>query len=202
MSMVCGFTSVSDETLKKIQENPLLYWRLIAPDDPKMYLRAMNEGKRGFWSLFFKKKSEKSNAEVPGLPLSKDEGKDVYLDKAWHGIHFLLARSAWEGDWPFNFIVAGGEVIEESDNGYGPSRFFSASQVQEIHKLLSAISKEDFEGRFVPEEMMKEDIYPTIWDRPKEEDDTLKYLAEYFLELKQFIEKTEKAHLGAIVSLS
>ena len=49
---------------------------------------------------------------------------------------------------------------------------------------------------------MEECIYPTIWNRPKEEDDTLEYLTEYFLELKQFIEKTAKVHLGAVVSFS
>ena len=33
---------------------------------------------------------------------------ELEVDKAWHGLHFLLTGTAWEGDFPLNFIVSGG----------------------------------------------------------------------------------------------
>jgi uncharacterized protein DUF1877 len=33
-------------------------------------------------------------------------GNELDVDKAWHGLHFLLTGSAWEGSFPLNFIAA------------------------------------------------------------------------------------------------
>jgi hypothetical protein len=44
-------------------------------------------------------------------PDSEEEGEDpggsLDIDKAWHGLHFLLTGTAWEGTSPLDFIVAG-----------------------------------------------------------------------------------------------
>jgi len=127
---------------------------------------------------------------------------ELWLDKAWHGIHFLLTGSAWEGDEPLNFLVAAGEPLEGTDTGYGEDRVFTSEQVKQIDSALQGISKEEFESRFDPAKMMEEDIYPTIWDRPKDEDDTLGYISEHFLELKQYIHRTAEHNMGIIVGLS
>ena len=69
-------------------------------------------------------------------PLKKQKGmspvpsaNELWLDKAWHGIHFLLTGSAWEGDEPLNFLVTAGEPIEGTDSGYGEDRLFTSEQV-------------------------------------------------------------------------
>src|SRR5690349_11334743 len=54
------------------------------------------------------------------------------LDKAWHGLHFLLTGTDWGGTPPLNFIVAGGETIGDVDVGYGPARAFTPEQLAEI----------------------------------------------------------------------
>ena len=40
-----------------------------------------------------------------------EEVGGVDLDKVWHGIHFLLTGSAWEGEEPLCYLVNGGEWI-------------------------------------------------------------------------------------------
>lgn len=36
---------------------------------------------------------------------------ELCIDKAWHGIHYLLTKSDWEGEAPRNFIIKGGHDI-------------------------------------------------------------------------------------------
>src|ERR1700733_10559446 len=98
-------------------------------------------------------------------------GSDVLLDvdKAWHGIHFLLNGEAWEGTPPLDFIV-GGQAIGDIDVGYGPARGFSADEVAAIAAALHPITAETLRARFDPAAMMAADIYPTIWDRKPEDD--------------------------------
>ena len=98
--------------------------------------------------------------------------------------------------------MGAGEPLEGTDSGYGEDRLFTSEQVKQIDEALQGISKEDFDSRFDPAKMMEEDIYPTIWDRPKEEDDTLGYISEYFDELKQFIHRKTEQNMGMIVGLS
>jgi len=40
---------------------------------------------------------------VPMLKLEANEGTRCDLEKSWHGIHYLLTGSAWEGDPPLRF---------------------------------------------------------------------------------------------------
>lgn len=131
------------------------------------------------------------------------EGEEAfYLDKAWHGIHFLLTGSAWEGDAPLHFLVAGGEEVKDSDVGYGPGRVFTSAQVKDIDAALQAISKEEFESRYDPVGMMEANIYPNIWDRDEEEDDLLEYVSDNFVRLKQYIHTIAGKGMGMVVGLS
>ncbi|HLN65323.1 MAG TPA: DUF1877 family protein, partial [Symbiobacteriaceae bacterium] len=55
-----------------------------------------------------------------------DENVPLHLltdvDKAWHGIHFLLNGDPWEGEGPLYDAVLGGDAIGETDGDYGPTR--------------------------------------------------------------------------------
>ncbi|WP_257451100.1 YfbM family protein [Archangium lipolyticum] len=132
-----------------------------------------------------------------------DNSEDVLdIDKAWHGLHFLLTGTDWGGKPPLNFIVAGGETVGDEDVGYGPARAFTPEQLAEISRALDGISSDALRQRFDPAKMMELDIYPSIWDRDPADDDTLGYVLEHFELLKPFLRKGVERGLGALVYMS
>lgn len=89
----------------------------------------------------------------------------VDIDKAWHGIHYLLTGTADGGDEPLSLAVLGGEEFGE-DMGMGPARFLTPAQVRQIASALAGLSKEVLAERFVPQDMADQRIYPdVIWMR-------------------------------------
>jgi hypothetical protein len=134
-----------------------------------------------------------------GLPPAEDE---LYLDKAWHGIHFLLTGTAWEGEPPLNFIVAGGIDIGTEDVGYARPLGFTSADVREIAAALAPLSADELRSRFDPKRMLELGIYPEIWDRPPEEDDTLAHLLGYFDQLKGFLQRAAENGRALIVYVS
>ena len=56
-------------------------------------------------------------------------------------------------------------------------------------------------GRFDPAAMTKQEIYPEIWDRPPEEDDTLGYLLEHVDTLREFLAQAVEKRQGLVVYL-
>lgn len=149
-----------------------------------------------------------SPEQVTGF-LLEDEGEDARgpentldIDKAWHGLHFLLTGTDWEGEPPLNFIVAGGEQLGDVDVGYGPARAFMPEQLAEISRALDALDPDALRQRFDPVKMTELDIYPSIWDRDPADDDTLGYVLEYFGMLKSFLRKGAQRGLGLLVYMS
>src|SRR5262245_45909058 len=85
-------------------------------------------------------------AVAPGVLDGLDEAAvlDLLLDedaldlgKAWHGLHFLLTGTAWEGDGPLAAAILGGEEIT-GDLGYGAARCLSPRGVAEVALALGA----------------------------------------------------------------
>ena len=124
----------------------------------------------------------------------------VSLEKAWHGLHYLLTGGAWEVGGPRAFLIAGGSEIPESDAGYGPARLFSPEETAEINAVISPISDDDLWRRFDPKEMASQDIYPMIWDEP--EDDLKQEYLFYFVDLKKLIANAAAAGHGLLVFLA
>jgi hypothetical protein len=122
------------------------------------------------------------------------------LEKAWHGLHYLLTGGAWDAPQPLGFIVAGGTEIEDSDSGYGPARSFTPQDTRAIGAALGTISDQQLWSRFNAEEMMGEGVYPTIWDEP--EDDLRDEYTMYFNQLKQFVAEAAARGDGLVVTLS
>ena len=123
----------------------------------------------------------------------------VYLDKAWHGIHFLLTGSRWEGEEPLCYLVKGGELVgQEGDD----ARVLRPDQIADWANALSTISADDLRKRYDPASMKKADIYAMIWDRVDEEQGNLEYLLDYYEALRSFLEKTKKENKGAIISIT
>jgi len=119
------------------------------------------------------------------------------LEKTWHGIHWLLTGSAWEGEEPLCYLVSGGQEVEGQDFGYGPPRTLSSGQVEAWDDALSRISSEELGRRFHVKAMIAADIYPQIW----EEADSLEYLMDGYQRLKDFVGNARRAGAGLLVYL-
>ena len=90
--------------------------------------------------------------------LSEDRGDEgsVSLEKAWHGLHFLLTGDAWGGSGWRAFLLHGGSEQGE-DMGYGPSRIFEPEEVVAIQQMLDGISAD----------ALWSDSIPSRWRTPK-----------------------------------
>jgi hypothetical protein len=108
----------------------------------------------------------------------------ISLEKAWHGLHFLLTGQAHGGTAPLSFLVDGGQAVGDPDEwGYGPPRVFTPAEVLALHSALAGISPEQLWSRYDPGQM--EEVYPQIWDEPEEE--LREEYLTYFGTLKELI---------------
>lgn len=121
------------------------------------------------------------------------------LDKSWHGLHYLLTGTAWEGEPPACFLVRGGSVILP-DDGEGATRLLSTTEVREFATFLASLPAGEIKARFVWETMMELQIYPTIWDRPAAEDDTRGWLLGYYAQLEHFVTGAAERGLSLLIS--
>lgn len=60
---------------------------------------------------------------------------DLDIDKAWHGIHYLLTGSAWEIGEGAGAAVLGGDTIGED----GPARLLSSDTVRAVAAGLEGV---------------------------------------------------------------
>lgn len=195
MGMYLGLISLSDENIESALAHPPLILRVVYPDDPQMYLAEVNEGKGSFFSRLFKK--NKSH-DIPSLEYKTGEGKESDLDKAWHGIHYLLTQSNWGGEYPLNFLLCAGKDIGDVDVGYGPARAINSREIKEISEALKNIDHAYLKKRYNPQKMTELEIYPDMWD---DDEENLDYCLENFDELKSFVSKAARNSLGVVFYL-
>jgi len=128
-----------------------------------------------------------------------EESEFTSLDKAWHGLHFLLNDEPWSGKEPVNYLVCGGEDIGEIDVGYGPARAVKSKQVEAFHDALDLIGEGDLKQRFDADKFHAAEIYPSLGDDLEKE---VQYLLFYFDELKKFLAEAKRNGVGMVVYLS
>ena len=193
MSMISCLRQVSDEEIDKLLQNP-------------KYIREFLNGiqkppeKRGFLRFLFTAKIKIHSEPVPEW-VHNTESIEECLDKGWHGIHYLLTETDWEGNEPLCYLVKGGEEIGDIDVGYGPARAIKSQQVKKFADALNIINVEELKKKFNPQKMIELDIYPTIWNRDPKEDDTLGYIIEFFNILRSFVNQAAEKNKGLIIYL-
>jgi hypothetical protein len=203
MSMILGLGILSDANIDRVLADPPLIWQLIAPDEPSLYhkARAGSTLKPSLFRRIMGREPEPALAPLP-LQLGDEEGAAPDLDKAWHGLHYLLTQTAWEGEAPLNFLVSGGREVGQIDVGYGPARVFTASEARTIEFALDSVPDDVLRARFDPSAMQRADIYPQIWDRPADTDDPLGYLMEGLQTLRGVVATAVAADAGLVVYLT
>jgi hypothetical protein len=202
MGMCLCLVTLSDANIDRVLRDPPLIWRVVSPDDRELFESARAEQRRGpglIGRLFGQKREIPSTSD---LELTATEGHEADLDKAWHGIHYLLTGTAWEGEPPLDFLVRGGRTVGTIEVGYSPARVLTAEETRRARDALRALTDEVLRARFDPDEMTALDLYPAIWDRSPESDDTLGYLMENVRILRTFLDRSVAQGHGVVILLS
>jgi hypothetical protein len=106
------------------------------------------------------------------------------LDKAWHGLHYVLSGKVEldPSDAPVCQAVLGGTEIGYDFSGYGPARCFEVDQVVGLADALGEPSAEqEAVARFDPQRMTELQIYPFGWS-----EDSREWVMSAFADLRSF----------------
>jgi Domain of unknown function (DUF1877) len=134
--------------------------------------------------------------KTPGPSGKSSQGANISIDKAWHGVHYLLCGQVDPGVTISSQAVMGGTEVGE-DLGYGPARYFEADKVREIANELGHASLEaEMIARFDPVKMSTLGIYPNGW-KPGDVD----WLMEEFRRLRQFYADASAGQFAVVTSL-
>jgi hypothetical protein len=116
-----------------------------------------------------------------GAAPAPGKGASISLDKAWHGVHYLLCGNAEPGTDLKSQAVMGGTEVGD-DLGYGPARYFDVDEVAAIARELSRPNLEaEMMARWDRDKMVQLGIYPAGF-----EPDDDKWLMDAFRKLRQF----------------
>jgi hypothetical protein len=106
------------------------------------------------------------------------------LEKAWHGVHYVLSGEVEPGAELLSQAVLGGVPLgadDEGFSGYGPARYFTVPQVAQLSQALSRSELEtEAAARFDAERMSELSIYPG-W-RPSDKE----WVMNHFRQLRDF----------------
>jgi hypothetical protein len=193
MSMILNLRQVSNEKLDELLVEPEQITFFLFGPEP-------SPGPGLLARLFGRGRCDKPAATRPWEPPPEDECMD--LDKAWHGIHYLLNFSDWEGKEPFCYLVIGGRAVGDVDVGYGPARALRSGQVQRFRDAIASVGAAGLAARYDPAELADHDIYPGIWTATAEDDDPLGYLQEHFARLAAFLDRCVEKNRGLLVYLT
>ncbi len=108
--------------------------------------------------------------------------RELDLQKAWHGLHFVLTGLPEGGKPPLANAILGGRELPDQDKimGYGPARYLTPDQVREVSLALQQISEKDVVRRFNLDAARAAGIYAL--DQPED----LEYLKFHLRKLKAY----------------
>ena len=123
------------------------------------------------------------------------------LDKAWHGVHYLLAGAAEPGQELRSQAVLGGVELgddPEGFSGYGPARYFRAAEVRRLSDELRRPEVEtEAAARFDLARMSRLQIYPGWRDGDQDKG----WLMDAFHRLRDFYSSAATQGRGVVTCL-
>lgn len=138
-----------------------------------------------------------SERHIANLVFQEDSAA-LDIDKAWDGIGFLLSRCGGAASADINDAVYGGDPVGE-DLGYGPARLISPPRVKQLAQALALIDVATLTQAFDSDAMVREEVYPNIWD---DEEDALAYLLEYWPLLTEHYQRAASQDAAMLLALT
>ena len=139
----------------------------------------------------------KQEIEATGAParVGREElGLALDIDKAWHGVHFLLTGTAEEAPGPLGQVVLGGTEIGD-DLGYGPARYLAPDAVGTVATALDAASSDELRRGYDAAALEAAEIYPGGWSEP----DKVDWVLEAFEDVRRFYRAAARRKSGVLV---
>jgi hypothetical protein len=193
MGMCCRLFALRDASIARVLAQPALVWRIAAPDDPDIWPQ-LTDPPRGLLARWFRRREPSA-----AFALGTEEGEVIDIDKAWHGIHYLLTHTAWEGTPPWSFLVHGTQVPADADGT--TFHVHDATATRRACAALASVPDAELRARFDPQAMARLDIYPSIWTRDPADDDTPGYLLENVARLRGFLDRAAARGLGCLIEI-
>ena len=127
-------------------------------------------------------------------------GGGYSLEKMWQALHVMLTGDPeMGGDPPLAWAILGNEEIGE-DLGYGPARFLTPDEVQEVAAALAGVTHEDMKEGFDPKELEESDLYPDIAD--EDPDELFDELMIYFDGLVEYYSAAAESGNGMLLAIT
>jgi hypothetical protein len=201
MGMTCTLYRVAASDIRRLRDSPEAVEELFFPPGSTPPVVEVREKGLMGWLLHLigvKISQVDPNWEPPeGADLTDDRVLD--LEGVWHGLHYILTGTAWEGEPPASFLIVGGEDIgDEADDN--PARLLEPNQVREFSTFLASLSSEEFLRRFDPERMVALEISPGIW-KQKKDPNPIEMLQSGLDELRKFVATASEQGEAIVVHL-
>jgi hypothetical protein len=195
MGIRLALCTVSDANIDRIRADPPLIFRALGcPEDDEW----TPPPRPGFFARLFGARAEPMRPPGTGSDGGFGEVEHVDIDKAWHGLHYLLTGTDDGGEPPLNALLGGGEPVEAEDLE-SDARLFTSSQVRALHAALAPIDRNTLHERYDPAAMATLHLYPDIWDRVHQRDANFDYLRHHFEVLNAFVAEAAQRGLGLVI---
>jgi hypothetical protein len=212
MGMVMGLEALTDADIERLHADPPLVWLIVAPDDPEPYEEERAKASKGLLGkLFGKARGIRPHPPAGTSPFSGGR-LSCDLDKAWEGVHYLFTGTSCKSDadaptgtpsasaFPLDFLIRDSRFVGDIEVGYGQARTFSPAEMRAVHEAMRPFTDEVLESRYDPEDMMKKEVYPEVWDR--EDEDNREWVVDAAKDLRQFVADCAEKGCGCLIYLT
>lgn len=202
MGMTCTLQRAAAHEIDRLREDPAALRSFLGFDDASAP-RVRPVRLQGLAGLLLRLLPVEITEVAPAsddraAPPAPDADRRLDIDKAWHGLHFLLTGTADEGEEPASHLLRGGEPLDDE----GEVRALQPPEVRRFAEHLSALTPARLARRYDPERMTRLEIYPAaIWMQASPDTSPLEWLTECFVDVQRFVNAAAAADDGLIIHI-
>jgi uncharacterized protein DUF1877 len=200
LGLACTFHRVTEEDIERLLAHPGAVREFLDPEGAGPRVRDVKpKGILGFLLRLTPIKITEVDPDDDSPYAPRDPDRVLDIGEGWHGLHFLLTGTAEEGNEPADFIMLGGEPLD--DEGF--ARAFRPPYVQHLARHFEALSAAELGRRYDPRRMTELEISPErAWTREREHGEPRQWLLGCYEDLRRFVARTAAAGDGLIVHVA
>lgn len=199
MGMTCSLHRLTSDELDQLIADPSRLDSMLGFDTGPPMREVRPKGILGFLLRLTPVTIHEVDPDAKESDFETDPEREIDIEKAWHGLHFLFTGKSDEAKTPACYMMNGGEDVDDE----GLLRAIRPEHVKSFADFLDGLTPEILAKRYDPRRMVELEIYPEIWDRePGGGDDPLKWLLDYFVEVKSFVKRAAAAGDGLVIQTS